>query len=132
MILILISIPTVSHWLEDLIPANLSFTISWGVTWGDKLLCGSEYILQFSQRGVVFEASEDLKVSANVHYTCHVPQTRPKTCEGVIHNSIYCHQTVIFIAVKIPMTNLFLWHIYHYKLTRSHRCDGFRCSSPST
>lgn len=133
MVLILISIPTVSHWLKDLISANLSLTISWSVTWGDKLLCGGKYILQFSQRGVVFEASKDLKVSANVHYTRHIPQTRPKTCEGVIHNSIYCHQTVIFIAVKIPMTNLFLWHIYHHKLTWSHRCDdGFRCSSPST
>lgn len=67
-----------------------------------------------------------------MHYTCHIPQTRPKTCEGVIHNSIYCHQTVIFIAVKIPMTNLFLWHIYHYKLTWSHRRDGFKHRNPST
>lgn len=58
MVLILISIPTVSHWLKDLISANLSLTISWGVTWGDKLLCGGKYILQFSQRGVVFEASQ--------------------------------------------------------------------------
>lgn len=30
------------------------------------------------------------------------------------------------------MTNLFLWHIYHYKLTWSHRRDGFKHRNPST
>ena len=71
--LILIPIPTVSHWLEDLISANLSFTISWGVICEDNLLCCSKYTLQCSQFGLVSEAWKDLRsqLMCITHVTFH-------------------------------------------------------------
>lgn len=129
--LILIPIPTVSHWLEDLISANLSFTISWGVICQDNLLCCSKYTLQCSQSGLVCEAWKDFRsqLMCITHVTFHKLGLRLVRVWSITPST---DTRLIFIAVKIPMTNLFLWHIYHYKLTWSRGCDGFGCSNPST
>lgn len=66
MILRLILITAVSYWFEDLFLAKSSPTVSWGVAYGDNLLCCSTHFVQFSQSGLVSEAWKDLKVSANV------------------------------------------------------------------